>query len=118
MQTIISGGRDYFLQTVGSGFTGYADIGTGTTVQMLATTGNFQTGVGFWAIDTGNWNQHPGAQQGTLFTWQGTVSGWHSYYAPYTYPHPRRGYNASGSSTFYTYRRLGWNPKFSVFSLY
>lgn len=115
MQSVISGGRDYFMQTVGTPFVGNADVGTGTLAQMNASTPT-QSGVGFYAVDTGNWNSVYPQYNGTLFQWNGT--NWYPYYTPFTYPHPLRG--GSGISPVVTayLRRLGFNPKFTVWSTY
>lgn len=90
MQSIISGGRDIYVGTVGAALIGTGDIGTGVVATMLATpTTYLSTGVGFWATDTGTWNTLGApTQQGVLFAWGGAASGWRPIYQPYTYPHP------------------------------
>lgn len=101
---IIQNGRDYY-QTV-EGFDGSSGVGSGTVAQMLAITPS-QSGVTFWASNTGSWNTTAAPDTGVMFKWDG--DSWEVFYTPYQYPF----YASSGSpGVTYVFRRLGSHPKF------
>lgn len=90
--------RDYYPQASGiqtsptTPFNGTVGTGWGTIANRPTTC---TTGVGYFAIDQGNWNKSTsnpyGVQQngadGVLYKCTSTNT-WTQYYTPYTYPHP------------------------------
>jgi len=67
-----------------SSFNGMTGIGRGTLASRPTTC---TTGVGYWAIDQGEWNSKHAGADGQLYKCIST-NNWQLYYTPYTYPHP------------------------------
>jgi len=74
--------RDYF--TYSASFNGTSGVGQGTLANRPTTC---TTGVGYWAIDQGEWNSKNPGNDGQLYKCTATNT-WSSYYKPYSYPHP------------------------------
>lgn len=98
---LVAANRDYYPQASGiqtsptSPFDGTSGCGWGALANRPTTC---TTGVAYFAIDQGNWNQSEsnpyGVQQngasGVLYVATATDT-WTEYYEPYTYPHPLQG---------------------------
>ena len=75
--------RDWYTQN--TSFNGTSGVGVGILANRPA---SCTTGVAYWAIDQGNWNQSGnGAGQGVLYQCSAPNT-WTLYYIPYVYPHP------------------------------
>jgi hypothetical protein len=105
-RTMIQANRDFYAS---AGFDTDTGASVGTKAQMLAFTPAINK-YGWWVTDEGTWNKIPGAQQGKLYTWNG--SQWNVYYEPYEYPHPLRGFVVSQRK----WKRLAKFPKFKVYA--
>jgi hypothetical protein len=82
--------RDYYAEVSQSAqtsptspFNGTVGTGYGTLANRPTTCTN---GVGYWATDSGTWNQSDSSKQGEFFVC--TAGTWTLHYTPYTYPHP------------------------------
>ena len=96
----IAENRDYYLELPNineSGtFNGSAGVGCGpssspTCAHPVARPATCTTGVGYWEMDEGNWNQSGnGFGNGQLYVCTAPNT-WTVYYTPFTYPHPLDG---------------------------
>jgi hypothetical protein len=87
-QDLVRADRDYFKQVPGVQFDGSSGVGRGPKAEMLLIRPP-RSGVGYWVIDEGKWNQRNGDRpDGQLYVWDGTA--WKLHYRPYHYPHPLR----------------------------
>ncbi len=78
---VVRENRDSYNQV--SGFTGAAGIGVGPLASRPTTC---TKGVGYWAVDQGNWNAAAG-QDGQFYKCT-AANTWSLFYTPFTYPHP------------------------------
>ena len=67
-------------------FNGTAGVGSGPLASRPATC---TAGVGYWAVDQGEWNSLKAGPDGEFYTCTATNT-WSLYYRPYPYPHPLR----------------------------
>jgi hypothetical protein len=84
-QVHIQANRDYY--TTVTSFNGTSGVGEGPLGSRPATC---TPGVGYWAIDDGEWNSLNPGPDGRLYKCTAPNT-WTLYYTPFTYPHPWAG---------------------------